>query len=185
MKKLIAILASLVLSLSAFAQSHYGVIGGLTFSDAPRVSELKDYKNATLYHAGLTYQYRFTLGFSIQPSVLYQVKGANMMSEGSVVKAVREGSVEIPVAFQWGPDLLLFRPYIEVVPFLGFNVYSSEGVNPDLMEGGIGLGGGIEIWKFQLSARYNWNFNPYTKAVEGSPEPWTFRCTTLSLAFMF
>jgi hypothetical protein len=29
---------------------------------------------------------------------------------------------------------------------------------------GVGLGGGLEVWKLQVSARYNWNLGPLAKA---------------------
>lgn len=183
MKRLAVILAALIISAMASAQSHFGVLGGLSFSNAPRVAEL-DLRTATLYHAGLTYQYKFTQGFSVQPSVLFMMKGAN---NGDKTAAVREGSMEIPVAFQWGPDLLLFRPFVEVVPYIGFNIpkLATPTLDPASVNGGVGIGGGLEIWKIQLSARYNWNFNPYRKTEAGTDPAWAFRCTTLSLAFLF
>lgn len=190
MKRFLAILVAVAISAIASAQSHYGFIGGLNFSNAPKASEFADgsaFKMATLYHAGVTYQYKFTMGFSMQPSILYAVKGTDLLAEdGSTVsEKLRDGSVEIPVAFQWGPDLLLFRPYVEVVPYVGFNVMHKGDFVPQSVQGGVGLGGGIEIWKMQLSARYNWDFNPHSKgAAEGDPQ-WAYRFTTLSLAFIF
>lgn len=187
MKKLAVILVALVLSVAASAQSHFGVLGGLSLSNAPKSEETLDLKMATLYHAGLTYQYKFTQGFSVQPSVLYALRGANLIAaDGKTIsEKLRDGSVEIPVAFQWGPDLLLFRPYVEVVPYIGFNVNHTGNFVPEKVQGGLGVGGGIEIWKIQLSARYNWNFNPYTKVSGGEEPAWSYRCTTVSLAFLF
>lgn len=183
MKRLAVILAALVLSVAASAQSHFGFLGGLSFSNAPKVAEL-DLRTATLYHAGLTYQYKFTQGFSVQPSVLLMMRGANNQDKSS---AIREGSIEIPVSFQWGPDLLLFRPYVEVVPYVGFNIpkLGTPIVDPAIVNGGVGVGGGIEIWKLQISARYNWNLNPHSKVAAGEEPTWAYRCTTLSLAFLF
>jgi len=181
MKRLAIILVSVLASLTLGAQSRFGVIGGLTFSNAPKVSEIS-FKTATLYHGGVTYQYLFTQGFSIQPSVLFNMRGANNEDKSSYV---RVGAVEVPVALQWGPDLLAFRPYIEVVPYIGANVCCSDkSIDMNTLEGGIGLGGGIEVWKFQLSARYNWNLNPYALPTEGA-KAWSFRSTTLSLAVLF
>ena len=48
------------------------------------------------------------------------------------------------------------------------------------LEYGVGVGGGLEIWKLQISARYNWDLGPYLKGEEGK-----FRYTTLSLAILF
>lgn len=190
MKRFVIVIVALVISIAASAQSHFGVIGGLNFSNAPKASEFADgsaFKMATLYHAGLTYQYKFTLGFSVQPSILYQVKGTNLLAEdGSTVQEkLRDGSIEIPVALQWGPDLLLFRPYVEAVPYIGFNVMHEGNFSPEKFQGGVGLGGGIEIWKLQISARYNWDFTPHAQNVDGAEQNWAYRYTTLSLAFIF
>ncbi len=181
MKRLAVILISLLATVTLGAQSRYGVIGGLTFSNAPKVSEIS-FKTATLYHGGLTYQYLFTQGFSIQPSLLFNMRGANNEDKSGFV---RVGAVELPVAFQWGPDLLAFRPFIELVPYIGANVFCSDkAIDMKTLEGGIGLGGGIEVWKFQLSARYNWNLNPYALPTDGIVA-WAFRSVTLSLAVLF
>jgi len=188
MRRLALILAALLLSIAASAQGRFGVLGGVTLSSAPKLPDYANvdtYKTAALYHAGFTYQYKFTLGFSVQPSVLYQVKGTKVANASGAYDLLREGAVEVPVALQWGPDLLLFRPYVEVVPFVGININSSEGLVPEKFESGVGLGGGIEIWKVQVSARYNWNFNPYCKQSEGGETPWSFRCTTISLGLLF
>lgn len=181
MKRLAVILFALLATVMLGAQSRFGVIGGLTFANAPKVSEL-NYRTATLYHAGATYQYLFTGGFSIQPSLLFNMRGVDNQDR---TRYVRVGSVELPVALQWGPDLLAFRPFIEVVPYIGANVCCSDKtLEMSALSGGVGLGGGIEIWKFQISARYDWNLNPYAVPVEGV-KAWAFRSATLSLALLF
>jgi len=187
MKRLLLAILAMVVSIAASAQIHFGPVAGLNFSNAPKTSELVDgsaYKMATLYHAGLACQVKLFQGFSIQPSVIYAVKGTDIISgDGTVtLEKLRDGSIQIPVAFQWGPDLLLFRPYVEAVPYMGFNVAHKGDFTPAKLQGGVGLGGGIEIWKVQISARYNWDFNPHAKAAE---REWPYRYTTLSLAFLF
>lgn len=165
----------LAVCLPVAAQSRYGAIGGLTMSNTAKsgVHEIP------LYHAGLTYQYKFPLGFAIQPSVMYQAKGSGSRKKVGE-NPLRISSVEIPVSLQWGPDLILFRPYVEVVPYMGFNVLH-ENTPMTTMAGGLGLGGGLEIWHFQIAARFNWDFAPASK-LEGVG---AFRCTTLSLAVLF
>lgn len=164
----------LAICVPAAAQSRYGAVGGLTFANAAGSGE----KAAVLYHAGLTYQYKFALGFAIQPSILYQAKGVGRTR--TVENPVRVGSVEIPVSLQWGPDLLLFRPYVEVVPYFGVNVLH-ENTTMTSVAGGMGLGGGVEIWHFQISARYNWDFAKVSLNEGVGP----FRCASLSLAVLF
>ena len=60
-------------------------------------------------------------------------------------------------------------------------------------EWGVGIGGGIDIWRFQIAARYNWNFGRIMDAtidqlkeasVEGLRSA-NFNGVTLSLAYFF
>ena len=80
--------------------------------------------------------------------------------------------VELPVSFQWGPDLLIFRPFVDVTPFVGHLLHNNVDTIIDghlygsaqgrsgrqTIEYGVGVGGGIDIWKLRLIARYNWNW---------------------------
>lgn len=171
MKRIFATLAAAAVSaffaISASAQFNYGVIGGATFSSA-KTGEWKLTKD-TQYHVGATFRISLPLGFAVQPSVMYQVKGTNVPSsvEGVSSFDYTAGYLEVPVSLQWGPDLLILRPYFECVPFFGYalnNKYKGDeslknnwtGLNR--WEYGVGLGAGVEVWHFQISARYNWNF---------------------------
>ncbi len=179
------VVACLLLLLSGegvSAQSRFGVVGGITFSNAEKQSLNRSTMNK--YHIGVTYQFKFPFGLSIQPALQYHVKGAKL---GDVVSSefvntcdLTVGYLELPVSVQWGPDLLLFRPFLDISPYIGYalnnrmDVYVAEnssvpGINAsyrniwsgaDLrrLEYGVGVGIGLEIWKFQLIGRYNWNF---------------------------
>jgi hypothetical protein len=129
----------------------------------------------TGYHAGLTYKFGLPSGFAIQPSLLYHVK-ASASGPKVADAAFKAGYVELPVSFQWGPDLLFFRPFLDVSPYLGYGLNhdfnfkeydvpdSSTAIVKDSwslvnrLEYGLGLGAGLEVWKFQFVCRYNWNF---------------------------
>lgn len=161
----------------ASAQGRFGVIGGMTFFNAERQSLNRSTMNK--YHVGVTYQLKLPLGLSIQPALMYHVKGAKL---GDVIPGAEfnntcdltVGYLELPVSLQWGPDLLLFRPFLDVTPFIGYGLNNrmdafiedlrpSDPVRNDWSElnrweYGLGVGVGIEIWKFQVIGRYNWNF---------------------------
>ena len=202
---------------AASAQSRFGVIGGMTFSRLDKQSLNRS--NMTQYHAGVTYQLKLPLGFAIQPSLIYHVKGAKLAGvQAGDMKSNMDFSVgylELPVSFQWGPDLLLFRPFLDVTPFIGYglnnkvSVPAVESVGEPTkytnswktapmkrFEVGLGVGVGLEIWKFQLIGRYNWNFGSLYKLKQESGAKFSeivknglnknnFGGFTLSLAFLF
>ena len=175
MKRIIFI-SALVLSLAAAgltdaaAQLRFGITGGATFSKLSK--ETLNTKNMTQYQAGLPMQVNLPRGFSIQPSLIYNVKGSKFsVPDGPGTADLSVGYVEVPVSIQWGPDLLLFRPFVDVTPYVGYgvnnrisasgmdtqkNVWDSYGINR--WEYGLGAGIGLEIWKIQVIGRYNWNF---------------------------
>lgn len=155
----------------AAAKGRFGIIGGANFSQSNIKALSKD--NITLYQAGLTYQAKLPLGFSIQPSLVYQAKGMQFNS-GEISSILQDlvsydfkmGYLELPVAVQWGVDLLILRPYLEVAPYIGCAVTKPEDIKWDNLNRfsyGVGLGGGIEVWKLQVSARYNWSMGPVVK----------------------
>ena len=211
MKKLYALLASVLLCFvvvnTASAQVNFGVLGGASFSSA----KPEDWKmtNLVQYHAGITCCINLPLGFAVQPEVLYHVKGSNVPLGESSKLDYAAGYVEIPVSLQWGPDLLVMRPYFELVPFVGYavnNRYRQDDLSAkndwaglQRWEYGLGLGAGVEVWHFQISARYNWNFGSMFDAKQeitdvdafvnkmkgGISDKTNFGGVTLTLAVLF
>jgi hypothetical protein len=197
-------LLSLVIALTVFcavnlsAQGKWGVTAGMNFatSDWKEV----DVKARTGWSAGLTYLADLPLGLSIQPSLIYHQKGANITEE----IAGNMGVVEIPVSLQWGPDLLLFRPFVDVTPYIGYaltnDTFTKDGEivlpweDKERLEYGVGIGGGINVWKLQVIARYNWSFgsvynwegikNHFPDLAEGSANE-NFSGVTVGVSFLF
>jgi len=190
MKKLLtvtAFLAALLSGVSARAQfldgPRVGLIGGFT-SSSPDVRHF-DASTVSQYHAGLTFQVPVGAGFAIQPSILYQVKGASLDKAASssldvTIKSfdMKVGFVEVPIQLQWGPDMLAFRPYLFAEPFVGVGVTLDSEAKEVVVDGhalgkdsksdfkkaalnrleyGLGFGVGLEFWKLQLSGKYYWN----------------------------
>ena len=189
MKRIVSAIAVAIVMLTCsmnanaqFSNVRFGVLGGFT-SSSTNIKNLET-KSVSLYHAGATLKVPLVLGFAIQPSIMYQVKGVSLeqVSEGTIGDALgsletKVGFVEIPVQVQWGPDLIAFRPYVFAEPFVGFRVNQNSELKSSLgnltggdkvkevldnnlkkMEYGLSLGAGIEFWRFQLSAKYFWNF---------------------------
>lgn len=177
MRRIIILVAVAAASLLTASRAHaqLGVVGGLTSSKTDLESAVGDVKNISLYHAGLTYKFDLGAGFAIQPSVLYQVKGAKIESAGDTTpEQLKAGFVEVPVGLQWGPDLMVFRPYVFAEPFVGYQINASvkgdgdvftETVKNELkkVEYGFGLGGGIEIAShLQLSVQWFKNLGKFS-----------------------
>ena len=171
MKKLLVVIASLLIAVSAHAQ--LGVVAGITSSKATIDAALSDVQNITQYHVGLTY--KIDLGIiAIQPSLIYNVKGAKI-AEFKAVGDIssfdyKNGYLELPVQIQAGLNLGVARIYAIAEPFIGYAItnstQSSNGNKIDVkwnevknkLEYGVGVGAGIELIKHvQVSARYFWN----------------------------
>ena len=169
MKRIITLVAVAAASLLMAARAHaqFGIVGGIT-SSTTEMTTSEDVKAMSLYHAGLTYKINLGAGFAIQPSVLYQVKGANLGELNTASSddfKVKSGYVELPVGFQWGPDLMVFRPFVMAEPFVGYQVTSSDR-GADSVEGwteqaknkfeyGFAVGGGLELaGNIQLSVQW-------------------------------
>ena len=173
-KTAIVALAALLFSFSVSAQHYnnprFGVVGGVTSSS----TNIKDVttKSISQYHAGIAGEIPLGGGFAIQPEILYQVKGLSLDKWGENTGndignsfETKVGYVEIPVQIQWGPDLVAFRPYAFLEPFVGYQLTeNSEGESRRIdteyskVEYGLSLGAGIDISHFQISAKYYWNF---------------------------
>ena len=172
MKKVMFI-AALFLSMAANAQ-QFGVIGGMSLSKMDGSDNIKNDKNAVQYQAGVVYKADLGAGFAVQPSLTYQVKGANIDQGNDVVSKSKTGFVELGIGAQWGPDLLAFRPFLFVEPLVGYGVTGQETVGAsspsekygaaldkakNKLEYGVGAGIGLEITShIQLSWQLYRNF---------------------------
>ena len=175
MKKIL-LLATALMLLSVPGFSQFGIKGGFNFTSFGDIDLGKDatYKTAfekkTGYHVGLLYKVKIPMiGLAIQPELLYsQVQGDLSISKTSsqsvsgTTSNVKMTYLQLPVALQWGVDLMLFRPFLQAVPYIGYSFARDNG-NKDLewdvnkFRYGIGLGAGIDIWKLQVSGRYCWD----------------------------
>lgn len=212
MKRYIIVIAAAMLAFSATAaaQVNFGVTAGMNFNSA-KINDVKMDAKAG-WNVGATVQFDLPLGFSLQPSLVYMQKAAGYetpeLSSGiledlkaSFVQTV--GSLVLPVSVQWGPDLLVARPFLDVTPYVGYSL--SNKIKADVagleevvkggngLDYGLGLGAGINVWKLQAIVRYNWNFGvlgnyeDFTDIKLGdlNSENETFGGITVSVAFFF
>jgi hypothetical protein len=155
MKRILLILVAVLLVGSIQAQFRLGVKAGVNFSEFNSNNQIlqKD-ENGAAWQVGLASQFKIPLvGLGIQPEVLYSVnKGKN----NSI------GFFTVPINLRWQPlpipvvkPIILVGPYFGyAVNFKGFETVKKENINR--FDWGIGLGGGVEIWKLQIEGRYNW-----------------------------
>ena len=167
--------ALMAFSVSVSAQVKFGVTAGMNFNSATIADVKMDAKAG--WNVGATLQFNLPLGFSLQPSIVYMQKAAGFTTpelssdflenlKAEMVQTV--GSVVVPVSVQWGPDLLVARPFVDVTPYVGYSL--SNKVKTDLagieevvkggngLDYGLGIGAGVNVWKLQAIVRYNWNF---------------------------
>lgn len=196
---------AMFVGLNANAQGlSYGVMAGFTSSS----SNVKNFKTSSvsLYQAGVALRIPLVAGFVIQPGLVYQVKGASLDKAGDLgflptlkTMDTKVGFLEVPVQVQWGPDLMAFRPYVFAEPFVGIGVNTQNTATTlelvkksskdfkdsavSRLEYGLGLGAGIEVWKFQLSVRYFWNFGSLYQEGESGKETLNDVAQTIKGAF--
>ena len=184
----------LCLGLASFAQEGVGIFGGIT-SSSTKLQDF-DFENVTQFRAGVAYKYPIAVGFAVQPEFSYNVKGTALAPSMSdygipfdIVKFdLHMGYLEAGMQLQWGPDLLIFRPYALVEPFLGYALNNKiETTLADTsisttrtnvwnclqkMEYGYAWGGGVDLFgRFQVSAKHYENFGSlYKDSKDSSPQ---------------
>ena len=174
MKRLFIIIIAALLAFSSQASGKgFGVTAGMNFN-AAKIKDVQMQSKAG-WSAGLTYKVDLPLGFSLQPSLVYMQKNASVISEDGffddiVAESVTQkvSSLVLPLSVQWGPDLLIARPFLDVTPYVGYSLANKLEGKAGGLEGevkgkqafdyGLGLGAGLDIWKLQVIVRYNWNF---------------------------
>ena len=123
MKKILVAAAMLVAGLLAADNASargFGVTAGLNFNTA-NVKEVQLDAKAG-FSAGFTYLLELPLGLSVQPSLVYTQKTADFSTIGNIEAMQKVGSVNLPVSVQWGPDLIIARPFLDVTPYVGYSL---------------------------------------------------------------
>ena len=166
---LLLVTAFMLLSVQGFSQ--FGIKGGLNFNSLEDINlkGVKDFDigNSTGFNAGILYKIKIPLvGLAVQPELIYSQTNSSINTEiaglSNLNGDLKIGTLMLPVGLQWGIDLMLFRPFIQAVPYIGYTVNTQNKItnlnwNVDKFKYGIGLGAGLDIWKLQISGRYNWD----------------------------
>lgn len=177
MRKFI-VTAALLLGLTAItaeAQIKFGIKGAFTYTSLnlkeATWNDMVDSK--TGYNFGAALNIDLPLGFAIQPEVAYIQTGTQMEFDVPIIGKqsvdLNIGSLEVPVGIQWGIRLGPVRPFVQCVPYLSIPLAHTMKLNDKTLElenndelwskvnGGVGVGFGLDVWKLQLSCRYKWD----------------------------
>lgn len=163
------------------AAAQFGVKAGIYtahFSDVTK--EDFKLKNNVGFQAGVLYKLHLTPGIVVQPELLYVQKNATL--ENKVVEdkdKFNMSFMQLPVSLQYGPNLVVARPFVQVVPYISYALGKSSDVGSwddiNRFTGGIGLGAGVDVWKLQFNLRYNWDLTRVgdgKKGVKIAGEEW-------------
>lgn len=153
---LVAVLFAIT-GVMASAQIKIGVKAGFTSSNTS-LKEI-DTKAVNAYHVGGVAQLDLPFGFAVQSGVLYQVKGVNLDDNSFNISTSgitlpkfidkKYQFLEVPVQLQWGLDLMFVRPFVLGEYYWGYSLNEDNA-----KEHGFAYGFGIDITRFQISAKY-------------------------------
>lgn len=166
------------------AQVKFGIKGGLNFENFNFDSAKDDLTldNAIGWQVGALLQFKVpVVGLGVQPELLYTVKKADVNDESSSIHYF-----EIPLNIRWEFNLIMIRPYVLGGPYFSYAVnFNGDDVFKSQLnrfDWGIGLGGGVEIWKLQLGLRYSWGLQNISSVSDFELKNNTF---SLTLGFLF
>jgi hypothetical protein len=193
MRKIIVILAALVVAINADAQIKLGIKTGLNVSDMSFSG--KDgiggsidnmYANRNGWHLGLAMKVNLPFHLVLQPELLFSTKNFNIenQTDHSTSKYILN-YIEIPVNLQWGFSIGKIRPYAEVSPYFSYMIGSNKPLSTlNSWDGGVGLGVGIDLWKLQISGKYVWGLKSDIGDIEGFKDvSFNNRSIQISLGF--
>lgn len=198
MKKLTLLLAG-ILCFGLMNAGAEGLIikGGYNYNNVTvekgtTAKEIRSGKSG--WQLGVGYQSESTLGFSFQPELIYKVTGYKF----SDIQNMNLGYLEVPLNVQWGPNLLVARPFVFAGPYVGLKVSNqfrgSGWTDTDMdtirkglksAEWGLGIGLGLNVFKFQITGKYNWNFGAIADTKQMPDLNATPRTLEISLGLRF
>jgi hypothetical protein len=199
MKKIIIIALALFVAHEASAQSKFkfGVKGGWDFENfdiGGSVGEQLKKENSTSWNLGAVAQIGLGGSFYIQPEILYSSQKIEMSYpvyryDSAFPIHVYDPNTKISY-FQVPVNLLYKFDMPAITPFVSGGVYFGYAVNisgHDIGKGnikktdwGVSLGAGVEFWKLQVTAKYNWALQDISDA---SGLTWKNNKFNVSVAF--
>lgn len=168
----IALIAAFAFAATAnVAKAQFGIKGGIYTTKLSKDIKVKDNIG---YQAGILYSHHVTPGFVVQPELLFISRSATCAAKttpapgGTTVSTSNEEKyslqyLQVPLSIQYGFNLVVVRPYVQAVPYISYAIGKNSSVESwkdvNRFTGGIGLGFGADLWKFQVNVRYNWDIS--------------------------
>ena len=193
----IALIAAFAFAATAnVAKAQFGIKGGIYTTKLSNINKDFKFKDNIGYQAGILYSHHVTPGFVVQPELLFINRTATIAPKTSMPGATDEKIelqyLQIPLSIQYGFNLVVVRPYVQAVPYISYAIGKNHNAGSwdDLnrFTGGVGLGVGADLWKFQVNVRYNWDISKVGEGEKGTYDGWKTskqKGLEVSLAFIF
>jgi len=144
---------------------HYGIVAGQNVATI-KSKDGSSQDVITGWMGGLAFQVVWPKGFVVQPEVLYSQKGCIFSNSGIKYDI---NYLEVPVRVMYRLHMAEVKPFVFAAPYGAYTIkvvpenenLIEEDFPPDQikkMDFGIGVGGGFDVWKIQLSFKYSWGF---------------------------
>lgn len=178
------------------AQAQFGIKAGTYTTNLNRLQDHKLEDN-TGFNAGVLYKLQLTPFFAVQPELIYVSRNACIKDRATNRREKFDTQyLQLPVSLQYGLNLVIIRPFFQIAPYVTYAVGKDFTVHDNWNDknrfnSGIGLGGGLDLWKFQLGLRYNWDFAKSGKNGDSEDTIYTQyklskgRALEFSLAYIF
>ena len=178
MKKFFLVVVSMLcLVCQTDAQVRFGVKAGVDFDNFAHVKG--EHKNHNGWQFGPMVQVMVpVIGLGVQPEALITQKRLDIGGDKHSL-----WYLQVPVHLRYELNLILLRLYVTAGPHFRWALDRSGDRKGELEKSdwGLGVGGGLEILKFQVGLRYSWGMKEAgADKIDVSP-----RTLTLSLGRLF
>ena len=167
---------------------HIGLVAGRNVATI-KTKDNSGQEHITGLMAGVSFRAIWPKGFVLQPEILYSQKGCVFVGHG-----INYGIdyLEVPVMAMYRLHLADIKPFVFVAPYGAYAIKISE---KDFITGddtfsdqinkydfGFGIGGGLDVWRAQVSLRYSYGF---AQIVKDETHPIRNNVFTVAASFFF
>jgi len=195
LKKIIIIALALFVAHEASAQSKFkfGVKGGWDFENfdiGGSVGEQLKKENSTSWNLGIMAQIGLGGSFYVQPEILYSSQQLEVSPPVGAIgfpmsaDDIKVSYIQVPISLLYKFDMPLITPFISGGAYFGYTVDRSTRklwkASINRKDWGVSVGAGVEFWKLQVAAKYNWGLRNISDA---SNITWKNNKFNVSVAF--